>query len=621
MKMRRNCLRWCTALLLGCTRLVAAPLPAQYLPADTLALVTVPDWTSFETALTTTPLGRLWNDPAMRPFREKTGENLQAKLLGEGEKELGIKAADFLPLLQGQVTLALLAGEWKPSQPDTMPSFIAIVDAKDHADQLKARLAEVREKLTATKRPARTIKIRDVEFTTVTVDAATTEAAKSGASGNGKDEDGDTKRGKSHELTFGQLDSVLILSNSSREIEKVAARLGGGTAPVVADVAEYQLAERTVGLKGASVFAWVNCAAAGRAVIESASAPQPGPMALDPKQIFKASGLEGLKFVALAGVAADQRETFTFAIGVPEANRSGLFKVFEFSAKDSGPIAVVPADVVRFSRLRLDGQKAWAAVESMISAISPQWGGVLSMTMGALGKDKDASFDFRKTFVGNLGDDIISYVKPAKGSDRDEIANPPSITLIGSGDAEKLLEGMRAGAGMLPTAGGEPKTREVNGHKVYQFAAPAGQGGANHKIEMAAAAGYVALATDPAVLEEFLRAGEGGLKSLKDTPWLADLAQSVGGMNSGFFGYSDDREALHALWEGARSGSARSNPAEKEDDPIEKGAADGHPLTEILDFKTLPPFEQVSKYLGRSVYGGSWDPSGFILKQVSTGSR
>ena len=43
----------------------------------------------------------------------------------------------------------------------------------------------------------------------------------------------------------------------------------------------------------------------------------------------------------------------------------------------------------------------------MLSDVAPPLAGILDMTIGALGKDKDPSFDFRKSFIEALGDDRL----------------------------------------------------------------------------------------------------------------------------------------------------------------------------------------------------------------------
>jgi hypothetical protein len=599
--------------LAALTAVVAAPPPAgQLLPSDTLAIVGVPDWAAFQVAWRKTPFGLLWEDPAMTPFREKTMATFREKVLGEMERGLGVKAEDFLPLLQGQVTGALVKGEWNPTSPDTEPSFVLILDTKDHSDALKTRLAEVRQKLADAKKPTKTVKIRDVEFTTVTIEPSVKKAAKK-AAGDAKEEEEDDKEddgkpGKPHDWTFGQVDSVLLVSSSPKPLEQVMARLGGGSVAVVGDSAEYQAAEKAASLQTSHAFAWINSAAlfdaaAGALAGEKGAAAAFG---VDPQKALKALGLDGVRAVSFAGVFGVDRQTSIFTVSSPESKRAGLVKILQFQSKDSAPTPQVPADAVCFNRFRLDGQKSWNTLEATLVAISPQLGGVLQLTLGTLGKDKDPNFDFHKTFVGNLGDDIINYEKPSRGKSVKELANPPSMTLVGAADAEQLLAGFRAASSLLPT-GVEPKVREVNGHKVYEFATG---GGEKPGVEACAAGGYVALSNDPGVIDEFLR-NDGSGKSLKDQAGVGELAQSAGGTSTGLFGYSDDREYTRARWEALRTGA----------DEAPDLAGLKKDKSAVLDFKLLPAFDTIAHYFGKSAYAGVWDGDGFKLKAISTGNH
>ena len=61
-------------LCFGCLALTsgaAIPAPEQLLPDDTLILLTAPDYGKLREIWQQSPQSRLWNDPAMKPLREK----------------------------------------------------------------------------------------------------------------------------------------------------------------------------------------------------------------------------------------------------------------------------------------------------------------------------------------------------------------------------------------------------------------------------------------------------------------------------------------------------------------------------------------------------------------------
>src|SRR5690606_22774720 len=90
------------AAFLGTGMAVAQIAPAeQLLPDDTIAVLSVPDWKKLTGSYSDSAWGQLWNDAAMKPFRENFYSNFQAEFLEPLEKELGIKLAEYQELLQG----------------------------------------------------------------------------------------------------------------------------------------------------------------------------------------------------------------------------------------------------------------------------------------------------------------------------------------------------------------------------------------------------------------------------------------------------------------------------------------------------------------------------------------
>jgi len=589
----------------------AVPAPGQLFPEDTLVIVTVPAWPETKAAFDRGNYGKLWADPAMKPFRDKLEAKFTEKVLGDLEKELGIKTADYLPLLQGQLSVALLQNGWNLADDKTEPAAVLVLDTKDKSDQLKAKLAEARQKLTEAKRPLRTEKIRDVEFTTVVLEPM---KPKPGAPRSKEDEDDEDDKGgktpKKTELTFGQVDSALVVGDSIKAIEKIVAKLTGGSVPSVGDTAEFLGSEKAASFRGSYAFAWVNVAAVSGVLGAGADMlrPQAAALGIDPRKALAAFGIDGLRSLAFSAQQTPEGSFGIFAAGIPEAKRTGLFKLIAFEPKDAAPPAFVPADAVKFQRWRINGQKTWAALESMLSEVSPQLGGFLQMSISALGKDKDPDFDFKKAFVGNLGDDFVTFEKAPKGRTMAELSEPPGLTLLGSGNPDQLASGFKAAAGLLPTGGEDPKQREFNGKKIFGLKMGTPGQPDSKLLEVAASGGFVAMGSSPAVLEEYLRSAEGGSKPLKDAPGLAEAAQKVGGMGTGLFGYQDQRETTRAMWEALRQGGGLGKMIPGSNPQSTKA------MDEWFDATLLPPFEQVAGHFGMTVYAGSWDAQGFSIR-------
>src|ERR1044071_9734752 len=147
----------------------AVPPAERLLPADTLAFLTVPDWSKTQTNFSKSALGQLWADPSMKAFKEKFLEKFNSDTLKPLEKELGLKFSNFTSVAQGQFTVAVTQNGWD-GRSDQPPGLLWIVDAKNKSAELKTNLAELRKKWTEEGKKMRTDKIRGVEFTTVIVD-------------------------------------------------------------------------------------------------------------------------------------------------------------------------------------------------------------------------------------------------------------------------------------------------------------------------------------------------------------------------------------------------------------------------------------------------------------------
>src|SRR5258708_6041885 len=94
-------------VLVSVPRLSAATPPAaQLLPTDTLALISVQDWDRATNYWKESPYGRLWQDPAIKAFKENLVEKWKDEFAAPLERELGIKLADYFDLLHGQVSFA-----------------------------------------------------------------------------------------------------------------------------------------------------------------------------------------------------------------------------------------------------------------------------------------------------------------------------------------------------------------------------------------------------------------------------------------------------------------------------------------------------------------------------------
>jgi hypothetical protein len=612
-------------LLTAASCIAAVPPAEKLLPADTLAFLTVPDWSKAQMNFSNSALGQLWADPSMKPFKEKFLEKFNNDTLKPLEKELDLKFSNFTSVAQGQFTIAVTQNGWD-GRSDKQPGIVWLVDTKDKSSQLKTNLADLRKKWTESGKKMRSDKIRDVEFTTVIVD--TQEFGKSlekivpgQKPPAAKDE---PKPKKTVEWVIGQSDSLLIVSDAARDVEKVLALQSGAAVPMLADQAAF--AANAPMLRGAQYFVWVNVKPIMSTLARRPEQKPEGESLLGAapsfEKILNALGLSGVQTIGFNFTQMADGSTVNVSINVPEATRKGLFNILAVNAKDASPPPFVPADAVKFSRWRIDLQKAWTTIETMLTEISPQYAGFSKLILDTAGKDKDPNFDFRKQLLANLGDDIIKYEKSPRTPTAGDFDSPPSVTLLGAKNAQQLASSLKAVTSIFPPSMIKYNEREFLGRTVYSLKLPSATEANPRPLSYAASGSYAAFSSDVAALEEYLRSGEGNVKSLREFIGLNEAAQKVGGSANGYFSFENQNETARAAFEAAKKdpkaiaalfGTGQLNQLSA----VFGTGGDNKGMADWFDPSLLPSFDRVSRYFGFNVSAINVSPNAISFKMFT----
>jgi hypothetical protein len=615
----------------------ATPPAAQLLPADTLALVSVPDWDKATVYWNQSAQGKLWHEPALKAFREKLVQNWQEELT-KFEHDFQVKLPDYFDLLHGQITVALTP-RTNPEHPDSRMGVLVLMDTKDKPEALKVRLTEQKKKWVDQGKTVKTERIRDAEFTALIINSKevskTLEKVFPGAKDDDATDDSSPgsdvgKKPTTTEVLLGQSGPLLIASNNASDVETVLARLAGGMAPALAEQAVYE-ADYSRQFRDAPAFAWVNFASlfAGfqKQLNESLKGAQ-GNNALVPGQdkLLGATGLGAVKSIAASLTASNEGSAAEVFVSAREGSRQGLLKLFVPERKESGPPPFIGSDVVKFSRWRIDGQKTWAGLENILKGISTALAGTLQMSLEAAGKDQDPNFDLKKSLIGNLGDDFISVQKGPRSNQLGDLTSPPSLFLIGSANAEQFVQGLKVATTLMPLVAGDPnlKEREFLGRKIYSIALPSTPdpdadadapktATPQRSFHFAAAAGYAAMSSDVSILEEYLRANEGTAKPLRELPGLNEAAQKVGGMSTGSFGYENQVETVRVWLDSAKGENAAMEKLLSLGNRI-ISPEERKNMKSGLDVSLLPPLEKISKYFHFLVYALNSSSEGISWK-------
>ena len=566
----------------------AAPSLEALLPAETVLVVAAPNYASAKKHFKDSASGQFWDSAEFKPFRKKLADGFEANVLAGIEEELAIDFEAFEEMASGPVALAVVPGLDAGEE----PALLLLLDAGRKSVTLRRTLSRLERDWRKDDREVSETEIGGVDFTTVS------------------DPEGD------RQVHIGRVGAQLVVGTKSAQIEGVLARLNGKGAGTLAGNPAFA-ADHGAVLRGADFYVWANPGAVLPQLLDNL--PDGAEVGIDFGEVVGALGIDGLGTLAMAYSERPDGAHSELFIGLPKAKRKGLFGLLETKRADTSPPPFVPANVGAFSRWRLDMDAAWKNLEKLLLELSPDVANMVEFTVGLLGKDKDSNFDFRKSFLNNFGDDLIVYQMPPKGTALNDIGAGPMVVLVKSPNPDELIKGVGAVPGILPPPLNEAAMlpRRLGDHTVYSFELaefPDPSTGELVKMELLLAArnGYMAAATDADLLQAFLDGKTNGGLARRDG--LVAATALVGGMDSGFFGYQNDRDMVLSTMD-----TLRDN-ADQFDMIFSMIPTDGFgevSLSEWLDFSLLPTGSKIAKYFDFTVYGAKTDDRGISLKTFS----
>ena len=558
------------------------------LPAETVLVMAAPNYASAKKHFKGGASARFWDSAEFKPFRKKLVNGFEENLLVRIEEELAIDFEAFEEMASGPVALAVVPGQAAGEE----PALLLLLDAGRKSFALRRTLSRMERDWKKADRKVSETEIGGVDFTTL-----------SEPKGN-------------RQMHVGRVGAQLIIGTKPAQIEGVLVRLNGKGDGTLADNEAFAASHRAL-LKEADFYVWANPSAVLPQLLDNL--PDGAELGIDFGEVVSALGIKGLGTFAMAYSERPSGAHYELFIGLPKAKRKGLFGLLETKRADASPPPFVPANVGGFLRWRLDMDAAWKNLDKLLLELSPDVANMVEFTVGLLGKDKDANFDFRKSFLKNFGDDLILYQMPPKGTALNGIGAGPIVVLVKSPNPDELIKGIGAVPGILPPPLNETAMlpRRLGDHTVYSFELaefPDPSTGELVKMELLLAArdGYMAVATDTDLLQIFLDGKTSG--SLAKRDGLATAAASVGGMDSGIFGYQNDRNMVLNTMD-----TLRDN-ADQFDMILSMIPTDGFgevSLSEWLDFSLLPTGSKIAKYFDFTVYGAETNDRGISLKMFS----
>lgn len=590
----------CCVFLFCVVLAISAPLPPAHLllPSNTLFFVSIPNAAGFR-ELTNSTLALLWADPAMKPFTEKFAGKFQANVVAPIDRELGLAMKEIIASARGQVTLAgvLVAGSGN-SNPSL--ALVWILDAKDQSPALARQLNQSRQQWLASGRQNTRQTLQGSEFVTFTITNKLWAVADTNSLSKQTEIKGTNSTARV-EVTIGQVDTVFFAATSSKALEALLARRAGvPSAPPALQSWDSSLDAAST--PGAHLFAFLNVKMLSDLFFAKPTLPGAREGAAPSMtKVFSALGLGDLKSLSLNYQRVKEGERLQFALSIRETERKGLLRMLAFEKHDATPPEFIPSGISKFTRVRINLPKTWAALENTLGSAFPSATGALKLMFDYAGKDKDPSFDIRRELIGHLGNDFITYNRTALTNSADS-----RIYLIGSPEPEKLARAIRIVLSSL----GPPGThiQQTPGNVGYSVIIPGFGTASSNGLHQTAwyfgvRTGYLAAAQSRDALEQCLQ-DKTLEKPLRQTDRLLKGFNSLGLETPALLGFTDPGDKIRDSFDSLKGGTNLFTTVIKI--LLAKSGRENE-LGEWVDFRLLPSFNSVSNYFSLAFHGGGSD--------------
>ena len=567
----------------------AEPKPETLVPEDALAILTIPHFPDAKAAFWNDPFVRLFQDPAMKKYTRRIQSAWETFVVQNLEENLEIQLNDYVELLNGQLTLALFLRQHPlDAQPDL--DILLALDSGDEAAQLKTRLADIRRRFADAGRPLQPIPI-----------------------GEKSEEESFyqlQQKGGETQVVFGQAGSFLLAANRPSLIERALGAVRGEVRSLSQQPAFRQISAQR--LRQSYAYGWFNFSKVYRLIeseVQKADAQYvDNPFIPQPTKVLKAFGLGGIQGLFFHFKELEGGSLMEFTMAVPRGDRKGLFDWIVLKKKDCSPLPNVPADVMSFSRTRLDIGRSWANFRAAAADLLPAVNGIMETVLHGL--KQGANLDLQKDIFGNLGDDIITISFPPRSSAFEDLLRPQGLMLLGSPDSKALAQVLIAATGLIPSEENALSKKQFEGKDLYSFIPGLEFPGSEQLgvdatvgFHMAVDKGYLVFSMDERILKDYLRSSSEPQSPLRDSAGFRQASAVLGPEKLTFFRYDNPVGWIGRIWE-----FARENPDFLSEEMIGSEAPPGDAdIAALLDFSALPPFEQVAKYFHFTVSGGNSD--------------
>jgi hypothetical protein len=578
----------------------AAAPPERVLPDSTVFLFKINDVKAFREAFRGSHYGQLWNDTAMKDFRDDVTQKLEDATRPLREK-IGVSLRELLELPQGAISVAVLSRD-----DPKLPVAIAILaDAGDNKD----KMAEVLTKATKQAEDAGA-KGSQETFNGLTIHVlreAPDEKAKE------KEQEKGDKKGPDASLAWTQSEGMFYFGVGSpgSELDVVkdltAHREGRDNSLASNDL--FNKTQAKIESGKAQVVWFLDLAKVIKLALKASAKGNEGQMQQN-EVLLQTLGVDGLKSVGGSFTFGSGRyDSLSKTFFLAPKPVQGLLKIFSFPPLRLRPESWVPATVAAYQTLSWDLDQAYDAIELVVNQFQP---GMINLVEQQLvGPNGGAPLSFKKDLFGPLGNRVTlisDFKKPVKEDSQ------RYLLAIALDNAKAFQDTMNR---IFEITQGAPKKREFQGTTIYDVDLPnmpnpnaAGAQPFKGSISFAIAKESFFVTTDTVLLEQILRPGNASLEeNAAFQSVVKEMPERVSGMT-----FVRPEESARLLYDLVKSGQYERAMQQL----LGANARGPRPqqvpqIGKVIANEKLPDFSVIAKYLSQ---GGSYslmDDDGFTM--------
>ncbi|MCK4887529.1 MAG: hypothetical protein KAS96_09090 [Planctomycetes bacterium] len=579
--------------------LTAKPLPktAKLIPADTVALLEVENFSELQSQFEKTSLYKIYKEPAMKAFFDEIKNKFKKGI--EGEDNIFVKSiADSELLPRGRVSFALVMDA--TAVENNEPTALFILQWGENLEKIKELINE-----SLTKADEQGWRIKTDEYRSVKIRTISSEGSKRlsfGFAGN---------------LSYCFIDDVLLGSEDIEVLKFMIAHIKGATSETLFDNDSYNNAIKSVG-PNHDVDFFINI----KKIIQVLSGNDTSGQF---KTIVDNLGIDNLSnIVAAASVARKPGCSFSAKMNVKiQGEKKGIFKMLDLKSAPVKAPAFLPASVYSMIVVNVDLPNAYSELYKIIASFSPGFAAMLNTPLVPPSQPDQPSLQLKTSIIDYLGSQVIYAQQMNKPFKKGK--SPTNATVaIETTDHINLEKSLKEIHGKLLAVNEPDSTKELLGHTIYilkmknlpMFATrspgddPEEPGG---EVDMPNFAftvldTHLIIGSEESVENAVRNLNSKEAASLNSTKWFNDAKSNINPSSVGAAIIEDSCAAAEVIWWTIKQFAEIAKQGNDSDDNFQ-GA--GFSILGPIKPELLPEFETVSKYFGVSVFQGLSTAEGF----------